>query len=103
MQTAKVPFVQSEVRRHRDTLRYLAVRQAAPGDLGLGKKVMPVRGGRPAMRVRLLFTNIPWPEEKAQEEKASQDGASVRRRRAENGQWRWRMVAAAKGRRSTRS
>ena len=32
---------------------------------GLGKDVMPARRGRPAMRLRLLFTNIPAPEEKA--------------------------------------
>ncbi len=64
VEMAEVPFVPAEVCRHRsgDTLRYLAVRRAAPGDLGLGKDVMPARGGRPAMRLRLLFTNIPAPE-----------------------------------------
>ena len=70
VQMAEVPFVPSGVCRHRDrdTLRYLAVRRAAPGDLGLGQNVMPARGGRPAMRVRLLFTNIPSPEEKAKKD-----------------------------------
>ncbi len=64
VQMAEVPFVPAEVCRHRsgDTLRYLAVRRAAPGNLGLGKDMMPARGGRPAMRLRLLFTNIPAPE-----------------------------------------
>ena len=61
---AEVPFVPNLAVRQPDrhTLRYLAVRRPLRGQLGIGENDLPAVPGRPAMRLRFLFTNIPDPE-----------------------------------------
>ena len=64
LEFAEVPFVSNLGARQREehTLRYLAVRRPLRGALGIGANDFPAVAGRPAMRVRFLFTNMPHPE-----------------------------------------
>ena len=59
-------------------LRYLAVRRPLRGELGLGENDLPASSGRGAMRLRLLFTNIPDPEEKVRAGAGGQRSGSGR-------------------------
>ena len=65
VEVPEVPFVPNEVTRQRSwqRLRYVALLHPLPGQLGLGTNELTPGKGRPAMRLRLLFTNIPDPEE----------------------------------------
>ena len=64
----------------RHPLRYLAVRRPLRGQPGIGENDLPVVPGRPAVRPRFRFTNIPDPEavvEPRDEGPESLEGAAV--------------------------
>lgn len=65
-EVAEIPYVSGLAAGQKPwhVLRYLVVRRPLRGELGLGENDLPATSGRGAMRLRLMFTNIPDPEEK---------------------------------------
>ena len=92
-EVAEIPYVSGMAAGQKPwhVLRYVGVRRPLRGALGLGENDLPATSGRPAMRLRFVFTNIPDPEEKAGKGAGGQRAGSGRE--AESG-WEQRLSPA---------